>query len=210
MNTAAPSRLTFSTSTRPDAAAPTAATPPKRGRGRPRNDGKPNKSTARLLGLDAGAGAGAGADDLGDDDAAYEDVYAEQDRGYEPVKFPSPLSILKTGAKKLDEMEARAIRPFLIEAITGYSDYADDLISRTNRNRVVLTGDNAIWSSLTALEIATLADGILVIGKRVPHVAVAVREVAKTWHMVQAGIILVPRFLATMRFYADNGGIALW
>ena len=88
----------------------------------------------------------------------------------------------------------------------------DKLISNTNRARTRLSAEagNLIWSSLEDDEIETLVDALLIIGTKQRHVALAIREVARAWKLVEVGLILMPRFLATMQFYAQNGGLALW
>lgn len=128
------------------------------------------------------------------------------------INIPNPLSILKTTADKLSKAESNVLRPFLMEAIEGLTDLADDTISRTNRDHVKLTeeADNLIWSDMSKEEMSTLVDSLLIVGEHEAHVAVAIREVAKAWRYVQVGIITFPRFIKTVRFYGEHGGFVLW
>lgn len=152
------------------------------------------------------------------DDKDIYDPDSDQDDGegaaaaWRPVGLPNPLKWIKGGASVLSQLEADNMRPMLVEIVTGYTEYADTLISNTNRNRTKLTEEagNLIWSDLDEDEIYTLVDGMLIIGRRQRHVAQAIREIARAYYALQAGIILLPRFMKTLRFYADNGGIALW
>lgn len=131
---------------------------------------------------------------------------------FEPVSIPNPLKLLQMGSGVLSKTEAAILRPFLIDAVRGYSDELDNWISRTNRAKTQIAPehDNLIWSDLEDREVETLVDGMLIIGQRNKQAAAAVRGIARTWRMVEAGLILGPRFIKTLRFYADNGGLALW
>lgn len=119
--------------------------------------------------------------------------------------LPNPLAIFR-GGETLSVSEIAVLRPLLLEALTGYSEYLDGILSKTNKAHA----ESMIWSSMTADEIETLVDTLLLFGKRSAQVALVAREISRSWHMVKVGMILAPRFYATMRFYADNGGLAIW
>lgn len=144
-----------------------------------------------------------------DDEASYDD-FDEPISRIPPI--PNPLNLLKKGATRLSQFEADTLRPILIEALTTYSEEADRVISRTNRAHTELSEEagNLIWSTLEPQEIETLVDGMLIIGQKQGHVAYAIRETARLYKLLEVGLILVPRFLATLQFYAQNGGLALW
>ena len=143
-----------------------------------------------------------------DDEASYDDL----DEQVRIPPIPNPLNLLKKGATRLSQLEADTLRPILIEALTTYSEEADRVISRTNRAHTELSEEagNLIWSTLEPQEIETLVDGMLIIGQKQGHVAYAIRETARLYKLLEVGLILVPRFLATLQFYAQNGGLALW
>lgn len=146
------------------------------------------------------------------DGDAYGDDETPTAERFEPVSIPNPLKLLQMGSGVLSKTEAAMLRPFLLDAVRGYSDELDNWISRTNRAKTQIAPehDNLIWSDLEDREIETLVDGMLIVGQRNKQAAAAVRGIARTWRMVEAGLILGPRFLKTVRFYADNGGLALW
>ena len=112
----------------------------------------------------------------------------------------NPLHLFRAGSK-LSDGEAQTLRPLLIEAFTGYTDYADDTLSRTNRKGA----EAHIWSTMDDGEIATIVDTILSGGRKSAQIAFVAREMVRTYRLVKVGLILVPRFLATMQFYAENG-----
>lgn len=146
-----------------------------------------------------------------DDEASYDDSDEQTSTSRIPP-IPNPLNLLKKGATRLSQFEADTLRPILIKALTTYSEEADRVISRTNRAHTELSEEagNLIWSSLEPQEIETLVDGMLIIGQKQGHVAYAIRETARLYKLLEVGLILVPRFLATLQFYAQNGGLALW
>lgn len=101
--------------------------------------------------------------------------------------------------------EASTFRPVVIECLTQYTDWLDDGISHTNRKRTPAV----IWSSMDDSEITVLADALLTYARKHAAGALFVRKVVVGWSYVRVGLIIAPRFFATMQFYAENGGFAL-
>lgn len=101
----------------------------------------------------------------------------------------------------LSPEEAGAFRPVLIDCLTQYTDWLDDAITHTNRKGA----DAEIWSTMTTDEITILADAMLAYGRKHVLGAIATRQIVVSWGYVKIGVIVAPRFFATMRFYAENG-----
>lgn len=116
----------------------------------------------------------------------------------------NPFKGLRFG-EVLGEDEAAQLRPMLLEAVTKYTEWFDDFISNTNRARVSVE----IWSTMPDDEIAVLVDASLSYARKHAAGAAAVRNIAVGWGYVKVGVILAPRFFATMHAYAQNGGFAL-
>lgn len=108
-------------------------------------------------------------------------------------------------APVLTKTEAEALREGVMRFLSAMGDYADEGIAITNKRRE----KPAIWSAMDDEELGTLADFLIARGMRSGVAAATVRNMARTWEAFQVGIILWPRFRATIRFYADNGGFAL-
>lgn len=106
----------------------------------------------------------------------------------------------------LSKSEASSYRGQLIEAIHGFSEAADGFISKTNRQRAVAE----IWSTIDDKDAAILADALLSVAARSGQVAYVVRGGIRTWTIYKAGAITLPKALATLQFYAEHGGFALW
>lgn len=117
----------------------------------------------------------------------------------------NPLTLFRAGSK-LTQDEANTLRPFLLEAVRTYSDYADDAITHSNRDHVTAE----IWSTMDDKEIACVVDTLLMGGRKSAQIAFVAREMVRLWRMVQVGVILIPRWFKTMRFYTENGGFGLW
>lgn len=102
----------------------------------------------------------------------------------------------------LTAQEAGEMRASLIEALRTVWKNADDLITRTNRQKA----EAWIWQSIDDEDTAFLADGILAAGMRMPVAAYAVRKISESWGYYRAGVILLPRFVQSVQFYGAHGG----
>jgi hypothetical protein len=120
---------------------------------------------------------------------------------------PSPFSPLKLEAqKKLSALEAGAMRETLYRAMKEIWRYADEGLSLTNKAGVKVGQDvPAIWRSIDREETLIIVDAMLRAAMANPYVAVAVRGITDAYKQLEIGIILVPRFLDTWRFYAQFG-----
>lgn len=119
--------------------------------------------------------------------------------------FGKPGGRKAATAAPLTKGEAEALRDGVMRFLSAMGDYADEGIAITNKRRE----KPAIWSAMDDEELGTLADFMIARGMRSGQVAATVRNMARTWEALQVGIILWPRFRATVRFYTDNGGFAL-
>lgn len=105
-------------------------------------------------------------------------------------------------AKALTSSEASGFRKPLFDALKEVWRYADEGVTLTNRD-----GAKAfIWQTIDSEETYILVDALLNVGLRNPAAAQAVRAVVNAWKQVQVGVILLPRFYATWRFYIEHGG----
>jgi hypothetical protein len=108
-------------------------------------------------------------------------------------------------ATPLDAKEANALRDNLIEGVTAFWQGCDNVITYTNRKHT----EAYIWQTIDEEDTAFLVDAILNIATKNKVVAAAVRGIARTSRMLRAGAIMMPRFMQTVQFYADNGGFYL-
>lgn len=113
--------------------------------------------------------------------------------------------------KPLTATEARELRPNLIAALRDYLTWTDEAIWLTGRKtrKQQQPAEWAIWSDMDDEEITTVVDGWLGIGQRSAVAAASVRNVVSFWKQIQVAVIIGPRFLKTVRFYAENGGLGL-
>lgn len=109
-----------------------------------------------------------------------------------------------SAGEKLSAQEVRELRPKLIEAIMGTGDSIDDLLTRTNRQHA----EAQIWD-MDETEATTLADTMLMLGRKSAVAAGAVRQVAQGYITVRAVLILLPRVIATAKWYPEHGGVGL-
>lgn len=101
--------------------------------------------------------------------------------------------------------EASGIRDNLIEGLTAFFKGADDLISITNKEHK----EAIIWQLVNDEDTAYLVDTMLLIARKVPAAAMAVRALAKVSHELRIGTILIPRFYATWQHYSSAGGFMI-
>lgn len=90
----------------------------------------------------------------------------------------------------------------MIESLRTVWKQTDELITNTNKQKA----DAFIWQTIDDEDTTFLADCILGAGMRMPIAAYAVRKIAESWNYYRAGVILLPRFVSTWRFYAEHGG----
>ena len=105
---------------------------------------------------------------------------------------------------KLSAREADELRPQLVEAIMSSGDTLDDVLTQTNANR----RESDIWD-LDAKDADTLADALLMLGRKSGLAAGVVRGVAQGYISLRALGILGPRIWRTAKWYPDNGGFKL-
>lgn len=130
-------------------------------------------------------------------------------RPAEPATHDDASDILSnflrfSAGEKLSAQEVRELRPKLIEAIMGTGDSIDDLLTRTNRQHA----EAQIWD-MDETEATTLADTMLMLGRKSAVAAGAVRQVAQGYITVRAVLILLPRVIATAKWYPEHGGVGL-
>lgn len=109
------------------------------------------------------------------------------------------------GQKPLDVDEASAIREDVIYGLEQLEAGVDEIISNTNKARE----EAAIWSTIDREDNEFLADGLIHWALKDPAVAWAVRGIAHSSNLLRAGVILLPRFVESVRFYASHGGLTL-
>lgn len=105
----------------------------------------------------------------------------------------------------MTEREANEQKEELVLILQDYFRYADEVISRTNRARQ----ECVVWQSADLRDLGLLADAMLRMAMRSGKAAQAVRGMIVLRGYVAVGVVLGPRFLATVQFYADNGGIGI-
>lgn len=120
-----------------------------------------------------------------------------------------PLALPVIGAiESLSRVEQVNLREPLFEALRTIFEGSDNLISKTNARKV----EAYIWQEIDDEDTYFLVDALIRSGARVPVVGTAVRTVTHAHKLLRAGVILMPRFIATVKHYSDNGGfvLALW
>jgi hypothetical protein len=111
------------------------------------------------------------------------------------------LNAAATGG--LTASEATQLRPKLIQALLGSSESLDDLLTTTNRRHA----QAEIWSTMDQQDAETLADALLMFGRKSAIGAGIVRGVAQGYLGFRALTILGPRLWQTAKWYPENGGI---
>lgn len=109
------------------------------------------------------------------------------------------------GQTPLSAEEAANIREEVIFGLEQLERGIDEIISHTNKAQA----EAAIWSTIDREDNEFLADALLNAALKDPAVAWAVRGIVHANAMLRAGIITLPRFVETVRFYREHGGIAL-
>lgn len=79
----------------------------------------------------------------------------------------------------------------------------DNLITLSNRKHV----EAYIWQTIDDDDTGFLVDGILAIAQKNKAAAAAVRGIAQSSRLLRTGAILLPRFMQSVQFYANNGGL---
>lgn len=109
------------------------------------------------------------------------------------------------GVKALSAIEADDLKENLIEALESCWQGADEIISQTNK----LKAEAVIWRLIDREDTEFLANGILRVARKVPAAAFAVRKISEASKLFRAGVIVAPRFIDTVRFYAAHGGFVI-
>lgn len=113
------------------------------------------------------------------------------------VKLPwDDVAPLSTG-------EATALRENVIEGMKAFWQGTDQVISFSNKNK----REAYIWQSIDDEDTGFLADRLLMMATRNKAIAAGVRGVAASSALLRTGAILLPRFMQTVQFYSDNGGL---
>jgi len=107
--------------------------------------------------------------------------------------------------KPLDAKEAASLETNLITALHAIFMGADQIISMTNQRK----SDAYIWQGIDDEDCRFLVSGLLRVAQKSPAAAWAVRGISETSTMLRTGMILLPRFMQTVQFYAENGGLVL-
>lgn len=106
---------------------------------------------------------------------------------------------------RIDKKEIESLRDNLVIGLQAIFTGIDTLITQTNARKNVAY----IWSGIDEEDCIVLANVLLNAGMKTEAVAWAVRGIVDAHEKYQIGAILLPRFLATVQFYADNGGMKL-
>lgn len=108
--------------------------------------------------------------------------------------------------KVLTLLEAGSLRGTLVKALREVWRYADEGLSISNQAGVTVGRDvPPIWRSIDAEETGIIVDAMLKAAQKNPYVAVAVRGITEAYTQLEIGIILVPRFIETWKFYQQFG-----
>lgn len=121
------------------------------------------------------------------------------------TKAPGKNKLPWDDAAVLSSDEAAALRPNLVEGLTSFWEGADQLITYTNKEHA----EAYIWQSIDEEETEFLADGIILIALRNKAAAAAVRGIANSSRLLRTGAILLPRFVQSVQFYSQHGGLVL-
>lgn len=94
----------------------------------------------------------------------------------------------------------------MFKALKEVWRYADEALSLSNKaGKKVGTDTPPIWRSIDTEETYIIVDALIRAGMANPYIATAVRGVAQAYHQLEVGIILMPRFVETWKFYAEYG-----
>lgn len=104
-------------------------------------------------------------------------------------------------SKPLTASEANDLKAQLVDLLAQGLEDSDKLISHTNADKA----EAAIWSTIDDREIEILADAWIDWGKSSVQGARIVKLVVSQWKKYQVAIILGPRFMETINFYAEHG-----
>lgn len=91
----------------------------------------------------------------------------------------------------------------LVESLKQFWSGADKLISISNKARE----EAYIWQTIPDDDTEFLARGMIRIGMVNQAAAWAVRGISNAHTLLRAGLILAPRFVQSVQFYAANGGL---
>lgn len=108
-----------------------------------------------------------------------------------PPEEPKPLSM----------KEAGELRYTMYKALREIWRYADEGISLSNKAQA----EAHIWRKIDQEETYVIVDALIKAGMANPYVAQAVRGVSEAYHHLEVGLILVPRFIETWKFYVQHG-----
>lgn len=101
--------------------------------------------------------------------------------------------------------EATGAKPMMVNALKKFWQGTDDFISATNRQKA----EAIIWQLIDDEDTEYLVDRLLGAGMVSRPVAAAVRGIARSYHLLNTGMILLPRFMASVQFYSQHGGFSL-
>lgn len=111
----------------------------------------------------------------------------------------------KAEQKALTEKESKELRPRMVLVLQTVFRYMDFGITATNKAHA----EAYIWQTIDPNDCETIAGLLVESGKRSPIMAVAVRKLSLSYKYMQVGIITLPRFLQTYKFYMENGGFLM-
>lgn len=97
--------------------------------------------------------------------------------------------------------EAGELRYTMYKALREIWRYADEGISLSNKAQA----EAHIWRKIDQEETYVIVDALIKAGMANPYVAQAVRGVSEAYHHLEVGLILVPRFIETWKFYVQHG-----
>jgi hypothetical protein len=125
--------------------------------------------------------------------------------------LPSPDAVrtkefpLVGSLSALTKAEASSYQQMMVDGFLEFWKVADDVITHTNKAKQTAI----IWQTIDAIATEKLVVVLLGAGQKHPLVAESIRHMAEAFKALQVGAILGPRFVATWRFYMENG-IGLW
>lgn len=108
----------------------------------------------------------------------------------------------RAAARVLSVREAEKLKGDLADLIQDAGDYLDYSLSHLNRNG----GKSDIWA-FDDEEASTLAGVWISRGRKSARAAAFIRYVVSQWAYVQVAMMLGGRFVETVAFMADNGGM---
>lgn len=110
-----------------------------------------------------------------------------------PPQEEIPEKITKNESKEMIERMKSVIRT----ANRGI----DSMLTATNKQKQKAI----IWATMDNEEISVIATHIVEMGMASHVVAQAVRRITQTHRLLEIGVITLPRFVSTYRFYLENG-----